>query len=135
MHGLDVVQISMFSNVLEKAISESNLILKVKVNARHTELGLKILTGDAACFSATYTEATMHFSSAKQLKVSPFMRKRLISTAATLSDALRSCDTYAVQMVLRGSLALGYGFLQNFCVVADWEQFTSECPVAASSGH
>jgi len=62
--------------------------------------------GDAH-FSATYTEATMHFASAKRLNISPFMRKRLISTAGTLSDALRSCDTYAVQKVLRGSLALG----------------------------
>ncbi|KAF8560312.1 P-loop containing nucleoside triphosphate hydrolase protein [Imleria badia] len=60
-----------------------------------------------ACFRATYTEATMHFSSARRLKVSPFMRKRLISTADTLSDALKGCDTYAVQKVLRGPLSLG----------------------------
>ncbi|KAF8140306.1 P-loop containing nucleoside triphosphate hydrolase protein [Boletus edulis] len=60
-----------------------------------------------ACFRSTYTEATMHFSSARQLKVSPFMRKRLVSTADTLSDALKGCDTYARQKVLRGPLALG----------------------------
>ncbi|KAI9573006.1 P-loop containing nucleoside triphosphate hydrolase protein [Boletus coccyginus] len=60
-----------------------------------------------ACFRATYTEATMHFSSARQLKVSPFMRKRLISTADTLSDAFKGCDTYAAHKVLRGPLALG----------------------------
>ena len=53
----------------------------------------------------------MHFSSARQFKVSPFMRKRLISTADTLSDLLKGCDTYAAQKVLRGPLALGYGFM------------------------
>lgn len=53
----------------------------------------------------------MHFASAKRLNISPFMRKRLISTANTLSDAVRSCDTFAVQKVLRGSLALGYAFI------------------------
>ncbi|KAG6381131.1 P-loop containing nucleoside triphosphate hydrolase protein [Boletus reticuloceps] len=60
-----------------------------------------------ASFRSTYTEATMHFSSAKRLKVSPFMRKRLVSTADTLSDALKGCDTYARQKVLRGPLVLG----------------------------
>ena len=99
------------------------------------EFGPKTLIENAACFSATYTEATMHFSSARQLKVSPFMRKRLISTADALSDALRACDTYAVQKVLRGPLALGCGFIGTFCVVADLKQFTSECQVAASPGH
>lgn len=56
----------------------------------------------------------MHFSSARQLKVSPFMRKRLISTADTLSDAVKGCDTYAAQKVLRGPLALGYGLERRF---------------------
>ncbi|KAG2350305.1 P-loop containing nucleoside triphosphate hydrolase protein [Suillus weaverae] len=58
-------------------------------------------------YRATYTEATMHMPSAKAFKVSPFMRKRLIITAETLGDAIRGCDTYAAQKVLRGSLALG----------------------------
>ncbi|KAG1833736.1 P-loop containing nucleoside triphosphate hydrolase protein [Suillus variegatus] len=58
-------------------------------------------------YRATFTEATMHMPSAKAFKVSPFMRKRLILTAETLRDAIRGCDTYAVQKVLRGSLALG----------------------------
>ncbi|KAG1749940.1 P-loop containing nucleoside triphosphate hydrolase protein [Suillus paluster] len=58
-------------------------------------------------YRATFTEATMHMPSAKAFKVSPFMRKRLIMTAETLSDAIRGCDTYAAQKVLRGSLALG----------------------------
>ncbi|KAF8846329.1 P-loop containing nucleoside triphosphate hydrolase protein [Paxillus ammoniavirescens] len=60
-----------------------------------------------AHFQATYTEATMHFSSAKQLKISPYMRKRLILTAQSLPDAIRGCDTYANQKVLRGPLVLG----------------------------
>jgi len=68
---------------------------------------IRIEPDTEASFRATYTEATMHFSSAKRLKVSPFMRKRLISTADTLSDALKGCDTYAVKKVLRGPLALG----------------------------
>jgi hypothetical protein len=50
----------------------------------------------------------MHIPSAKALKVSPFMRKRVIMTAETLDSAVRGCDTYAAQKVLRGSLALGY---------------------------
>lgn len=58
-------------------------------------------------YRATFTEATMHMPSAKAFKVSPFMRKRLIMTAETLGDAIRGCDTYAAQKVLRGSLALG----------------------------
>lgn len=81
----------------------------------------------AGCFRATYTEATMHFSSARQLKVSPFMRKRLISTANTLSDALRACDTYATQKVLRGPLALGYASSWVFDGLADSQQFASWC--------
>ncbi|KAF9237313.1 P-loop containing nucleoside triphosphate hydrolase protein [Melanogaster broomeanus] len=60
-----------------------------------------------AGFRATYTEATMHISSARQLKISPFMRKRLILTAQSLPDAVKGCDTYATQKVLRGPLALG----------------------------
>lgn len=63
------------------------------------------------------------------------MRKRLISTADTLSDALKSCDTYAVQKVLRGPLALGYGFVWISCIVADLDQFTPECQVATNPGH
>jgi len=58
-------------------------------------------------YRATFTEATMHFPSAKALKISPFMRKRLVMTAETLDSAIRGCDTYAAQKVLRGSLALG----------------------------
>ncbi|KAG1825879.1 P-loop containing nucleoside triphosphate hydrolase protein [Suillus subaureus] len=63
--------------------------------------------GNLTHYRATFTEATMHMPSAKAFKVSPFMRKRLIMTAETLSDAIRGCDTYAAQKVLRGSLALG----------------------------
>ncbi|KAG9314319.1 P-loop containing nucleoside triphosphate hydrolase protein [Chiua virens] len=69
--------------------------------------GIKYAHQKVACLRATYTEATMHISSARQLKISPFMRKRPISTADTLSDALKSCDTYATQKILRGPLALG----------------------------
>lgn len=88
-------------------------------NAQYTNLGPKTLIQNVGCFRATYTEATMHFSSARQLKLSPFMRRRLILTADTLSDALKGCDTYAVQKVLRGSLALGYGFVWIFYILAD----------------
>jgi len=35
------------------------------------------------------------------------MRKRLILTAESLPDAIRGCDTYATQKVLRGPLVLG----------------------------
>ncbi|KIJ68505.1 hypothetical protein HYDPIDRAFT_106705 [Hydnomerulius pinastri MD-312] len=60
-----------------------------------------------AHYQATFTEATMHFSSAKQLKISPFMRKRLVTTAESLADAVKGCDTYVSKKVLRGSMALG----------------------------
>ncbi|OAX44240.1 P-loop containing nucleoside triphosphate hydrolase protein [Rhizopogon vinicolor AM-OR11-026] len=60
-----------------------------------------------AHYRATFTEATMHIPSAKALKISPFMRKRLVMTAETLDNAIRGCDTYVAQKVLRGSLALG----------------------------
>ncbi|KAF9229231.1 P-loop containing nucleoside triphosphate hydrolase protein [Gyrodon lividus] len=63
--------------------------------------------GNPAHFRATYTEATMHASSAKQLRISPFMRKRLIMSAESLPDAIKGCDTYVTQKVFRGTLALG----------------------------
>ena len=99
------------------------------------EVGAKNTHRNAACFRATYTEATMHFSSARRLKVSPFMRKRLVLTADTLSDALKGCDTYAVKKVLRGPLAVGYGFLWILHTVTNLEQFVPECQVATSPGH
>ncbi|KAH7883536.1 P-loop containing nucleoside triphosphate hydrolase protein [Phlebopus sp. FC_14] len=60
-----------------------------------------------AHFRATFTEATMHLPSAKHLKLSPYMRKRLITTAESLSDAVLACDTFVTHKVLRGPLSLG----------------------------
>ncbi|KIY64218.1 P-loop containing nucleoside triphosphate hydrolase protein [Cylindrobasidium torrendii FP15055 ss-10] len=58
-------------------------------------------------YAATYTPQTMDKSTAFALKVSPFMRSRKVLKAAALDDAIRGCDTYATQNVVRGNMGLG----------------------------
>ncbi|KAH7925214.1 P-loop containing nucleoside triphosphate hydrolase protein [Leucogyrophana mollusca] len=60
-----------------------------------------------AHYRASYTEATMHMPTAAAFKLSPYMRSRQVLTAQSVSDAVKGCDTYASQKVLRGPLALG----------------------------
>ncbi|KAH7916425.1 P-loop containing nucleoside triphosphate hydrolase protein [Hygrophoropsis aurantiaca] len=60
-----------------------------------------------AHFRATYTETTMHMPTAAAYGVSPYMRSRKVLTAENVSDAIKGCDTYAAQKILRGSLSLG----------------------------
>ncbi|KAG6336098.1 hypothetical protein ID866_2995 [Astraeus odoratus] len=57
---------------------------------------------DAARYRATFTEATMDASSARAMKLSPYMRKRVIMTSDSLSDMFKGCDTFVTQKVLRG---------------------------------
>ncbi|EGO03145.1 hypothetical protein SERLA73DRAFT_101266 [Serpula lacrymans var. lacrymans S7.3] len=61
---------------------------------------------DPEHYKATYTES-IPIQTAMALKLSPYLRSRTILTAQDLSGAIRGCDTYAVQKVIRGPLALG----------------------------
>ena len=67
-----------------------------------------------AHFHAHFTPAMLHKETAAAFKMSPFMRSRKILTAASLSDAVRGCDTYAKAKVVFGPMALGSG---SFSVV------------------
>ncbi|KAL4070898.1 P-loop containing nucleoside triphosphate hydrolase protein [Scleroderma citrinum] len=62
--------------------------------------------GDIAHYQATFTEATMDGFSARAMKLSPYMRKRLIMTSDSLNGTFKGCDTYAAQKVLRGGQSL-----------------------------
>ncbi|KAF9044602.1 P-loop containing nucleoside triphosphate hydrolase protein [Hymenopellis radicata] len=48
-----------------------------------------------------------HRATAFALKVSPFMRSRKVLTALHLDEAIRGCDTYALNKVVHGPMALG----------------------------
>jgi hypothetical protein len=55
-------------------------------------------------------------------------------TAETLSDAIRGCDTYAAQKVLRGSLALGYtSIYMRFMIILTRRKATPDCKMAESA--
>lgn len=62
--------------------------------------------GDIVHYRATFTEATMDGFSARTMKLSPYMRKRVIMTSESLIDAFKGCDTYVAQKVLRGGQSL-----------------------------
>ncbi|KAG6885580.1 hypothetical protein C0993_012582 [Termitomyces sp. T159_Od127] len=49
---------------------------------------------DGATFYAHFTPTAMYITSAQSLLKSPFLQNREILSAATLSDAIRGCDTY-----------------------------------------
>ncbi|KAG6890363.1 hypothetical protein C0992_001953 [Termitomyces sp. T32_za158] len=59
---------------------------------------------EGATFCAHFTQAMMTPS---LFKSTPFLRNRQILSAATLSDAIRGCDTYAANKFARGHLAIG----------------------------
>ncbi|KAI0361525.1 P-loop containing nucleoside triphosphate hydrolase protein [Trametes cingulata] len=58
-------------------------------------------------YTAHYTPPTMPRGTAYMLKISPFRRSKQILSAKSLAEAIRGCDTYAQNKVLRGSVALG----------------------------
>jgi len=62
---------------------------------------------------ASTFEAADLAGAAKAFKPSVFRRSRRILTAANLSDAVRGCDTYAKEKVMRGPMIQGsvYPFL------------------------
>ncbi|TBU45109.1 P-loop containing nucleoside triphosphate hydrolase protein [Dichomitus squalens] len=60
-----------------------------------------------AKFVAHYTPPTLAKQTAWMLKISPYRKSRQILTAATLGDAIRGCDTYALNEILPGTVALG----------------------------
>jgi ATP-dependent helicase IRC3 len=56
-------------------------------------------------FHAHYTP-TIHHETASSLKISRFHRNRKVLDASNLADAVRGCDTYVAEKVLRGRLSL-----------------------------
>ncbi|EIW86776.1 P-loop containing nucleoside triphosphate hydrolase protein [Coniophora puteana RWD-64-598 SS2] len=64
-------------------------------------------TEDKEYFQASFAEAVLDLAGANAKKTSPFRRSRQILKAHTLRDALRGCDTYAGQRVLKGHMLLG----------------------------
>ncbi|KAI6153633.1 P-loop containing nucleoside triphosphate hydrolase protein [Pisolithus tinctorius] len=65
-----------------------------------------VAEGDPARYRATFTEATMDGSSARAMKLSPYMRKRVIMTSDSLSNIFKGCDTYVARKVLPGSQSI-----------------------------
>ncbi|KAI6007292.1 P-loop containing nucleoside triphosphate hydrolase protein [Pisolithus albus] len=62
--------------------------------------------GNPARYQATFTEATMDGSSARAMKLSPYMRKRVIMTSDSLINIFKGCDTYVARKVLPGSQSI-----------------------------
>lgn len=65
-----------------------------------------VAEGDPARYRATFTEATMDGSSARAMKLSPYMRKRVIMTSDSLSNIFKGCDTYVARKVLPGGQSI-----------------------------
>lgn len=58
-------------------------------------------------FTAHYAPA-MDYKTAMAMKISRYHHNRQILTAKTLTDAVRGADTYAMQKIMKGPLALGF---------------------------
>ncbi|EKM61106.1 uncharacterized protein PHACADRAFT_156288 [Phanerochaete carnosa HHB-10118-sp] len=58
-------------------------------------------------FEAHYTPPTMTPQTAALLKISPFQKSRKILSAGTLEDAIRGCDNYAKNNIMKGPLVSG----------------------------
>ena len=69
-----------------------------------TPVCLYFLDGESY-FHAHYSPA-MHPETASALNISRFQTNRKILDASSLADAVRGCDTYAAEKVLRGPLSL-----------------------------
>ncbi|PIL31885.1 transporter [Ganoderma sinense ZZ0214-1] len=63
--------------------------------------------GGGAMFIAHYTAPTLAKPTAWILKISPYRKSKKILTAATLTDAIRGCDTYAQKEVFPGGVSRG----------------------------
>jgi ATP-dependent helicase IRC3 len=59
-------------------------------------------------FEAHYTPPAFDRTTARKLKLSPFLKNRAILTALTLAEAINGSDTYAKKKVLEGPMVLGY---------------------------
>jgi len=71
-----------------------------------------IETSEGITFEAHFTPAMLDKHTALSLSLSPFMRSRRILSAATLSDAIRGCDTYVASKIARGPV-LSTGLLRS----------------------
>jgi ATP-dependent helicase IRC3 len=57
-------------------------------------------------FRATYTPA-INRQTARSLGIGPYQRSRVVLVAETLRDAVRGCDKYVIENVVKGPLAMG----------------------------
>ncbi|THV07737.1 P-loop containing nucleoside triphosphate hydrolase protein [Dendrothele bispora CBS 962.96] len=58
-------------------------------------------------YRASFTPAALDKETAKGLKITPYFRSRHVLTANKLDEAIRGCDTYVKNKVVRGPLAVG----------------------------
>lgn len=104
MPGLAAAMTSTSSNAWAKAISESIPCLAVSMIYNFV-LPLTFFSPDKERhFHAHYTP-TIHAETATALKISRFRTNRKILDAGSLADAVRGCDTYASEKVVRGPLS------------------------------
>jgi hypothetical protein len=97
----------MFLNASVKVTSVLDLYLTVSViggKPLSVRLTSSFIDGETY-FRAHYTP-TIHPETASALNISKFRANRKILDANSLADAVRGCDTYASEKVLKGRLSL-----------------------------
>ena len=106
MLGLTVVRAYTSLNASVKVTFALNSYLTVSViRGNHCRSLTSSFIDSENHFRAHYTP-TIHPETASALKISRFQTNRKILDASSLTDALRGCDTYACEKVLRGPLSL-----------------------------
>ena len=134
MLGLTVARAYMFSNASVKVTFVLNLYLTVSL-IRSKPLSVRLTSSfidGETHFRAHYTP-TIHPETASALNISKFRTNRKILDASSLADAVRGCDTYVSQNVLRGRLSLA----QVFSLLIVWHPClisTKGCGTPRSGG-
>lgn len=67
----------------------------------------KVQEGEKTHFEGRFVPAMLDKLTASSFHLSPFMRSRKVLTAENLSDAVRGCDTYVINNVVRGPMSIG----------------------------
>lgn len=70
-------------------------------------LSLIVNEGEKTHFEGRFVPAMLDKLTASSFHLSPFMRSRKVLTAENLSDAVRGCDTYVINNVVRGPMSIG----------------------------
>ena len=97
----------MSSNASVKVTSVLNRYRKVSITGRPSFIfWLTSLFIDGETHFRAHYSPTMNPETASTLNISKFQTNRKILDADSLADAVRGCDTYVSQKVLRGPLSL-----------------------------